>query len=71
MFYKKEITKLIYLQQQMDKDLEEMHEGESTTGSNIQAATNDSAVAVPMSNNLETVNNDNQIFLKPILSNNF
>ena len=32
MFYKKEITKLIYLQQQMDKDLEEMQEDITSLG---------------------------------------
>lgn len=32
MFYKKEITKLIYLQQQMDKDLEEMQEDINSLG---------------------------------------
>lgn len=32
MFNKKEITKLIYLQQQMDKDLEEMQEDITSLG---------------------------------------
>ena len=32
MFYKKEITKLIYLQQQIDKDLEEMQEDITSLG---------------------------------------
>tara|TARA_X000000950_G_scaffold27747_2_gene29865 strand:- start:6665 stop:6862 length:198 start_codon:yes stop_codon:yes gene_type:complete len=32
MFYKKEITKLIYLQKQMDKDLEEMQEDITSLG---------------------------------------
>ena len=32
MFYKKEITKLIYLQQQMDKDLEEMQDDITSLG---------------------------------------